>query len=186
MATNMPSKIQTFVVFDLEGTGLPSQPADHPVRIMELSMVAMQRPQVHRQRLQTTPGAELAHLPPAERGLVTPKRPIRDEGEWFLNCWSDWGSLAEDVTMIAVSASNIILPVFFDRASHTYRSALIRTTHLFIWLFGGSSHPVWVSAVKTDIAFRLFDGLGQVLEQDLGVKRKTIVSSVRAFRKVFS
>ena len=76
MATNMPLKIQTFVIFDLEGTGLPS--TDNPVRIMELSMVAVQRPQVH---AQTSTGDRLAHLPPAERGLVTPKRPIRDAGE---------------------------------------------------------------------------------------------------------
>ena len=78
MATNMPLNIQTFVIFDLEGTGLPSQPDDYPVRIMELSMVAVQRPLMNRQ---TITGDRLAHLPPADRGLVTPKRPARDAGE---------------------------------------------------------------------------------------------------------
>ncbi|XP_043242789.1 uncharacterized protein LOC122392224 [Amphibalanus amphitrite] len=91
MATGAaPARIQTFVFFDLEGTGLPSQPADYPVRIMELSLVAVQRPAgcgaAQPRRPAPGPGI-LEHLPPNERGRVTPKRPTREHGllSWLIN-----------------------------------------------------------------------------------------------------
>lgn len=89
MATGAaPARIQTFVFFDLEGTGLPSQPADYPVRIMELSLVAVQRPAGcgAAQPRRPAPG-KLEHLPPNERGRVTPKRPTREHGEEAWECW---------------------------------------------------------------------------------------------------
>ena len=88
----MASPVATFVIFDLEGTGLPSQPADQPVRIIEISMVAVQRPESavpvspppgprRASSAATAQESPLHHLPPGQRGCVTPKRPIRDSGE---------------------------------------------------------------------------------------------------------